>query len=286
MAGQGNRLGIIAGAGELPLALARAAEADGRSIFVLALEGMVSRNDVASFSHAFVSIGELSKAIKLLKEADCSDVTLAGKVARPEFSKLKVDVKGAFALPKLIAAAARGDDALLRAIVGIMENEGFRVIGSTEAASTLAAPVGPIGRLKPGPEHQSDIRGGVKVALTMGALDIGQAAVVCEGLVLAVEAAEGTDAMLQRVAGLPAALRGSPENRKGVLVKGVKPQQERRVDLPVIGIRTVELAAAAGLAGIAVEAGAALIVNRSRVAEEADRHGLFVLGFSPEDYRQ
>ena len=283
MEGQPNTLGIIAGGGELPLAIARAGEADGRSVFVLALDGMAAVAGVAAFPHAFVSLGELGKAIRLLRDAGCSEVTLAGKVTRPEFSKLKVDVKGALALPKVIVAATKGDDALLRALVGLIEDEGFRVVGSTDAAATLAAPLGPIGRLKPTPEQERDIRQAGKVVLTIGALDIGQAAVVCAGLVLAVEAAEGTDAMLQRVAGLPAALRGSAENRKGVLVKGVKPGQERRVDLPVIGIRTVELAAAAGLAGIAVEAGAALIVNRARVAEEADRRGLFVFGFAPEE---
>lgn len=284
MTGETKRLGIIAGGGELPLAIARAAEADGRSVFVLALDGMAAAGDVAGFPHAFVSLGELGKAIKLLREAACSEVTLAGKVGRPEFSKLKVDMRGALALPKVVAAAAKGDDALLRAMIGIFENEGFRLVGSTDAAGTLAAPPGPIGRLKPGPEHEADIRQAVKVVLTMGELDIGQAAAVCEGLVLAVEAAEGTDAMLQRVAGLPAALRGTADRRKGVLVKGVKPGQERRVDLPVIGVRTIELAAAAGLAGIAVEAGAALIVNRERVTEAADRLGLFVFGFAPEDY--
>jgi|SRR5579871_883706 len=284
MAGQPNTLGIIAGAGELPLAIARASEADGRSVFVVALDGMAAAADVAAFPHAFVSLGELGKAIRILRDAGCSEVAFAGKVSRPEFSKLKVDVKGALALPRVIAAATKGDDALLRALVGIIEGEGFRVVGSTDAAATLAAPSGAIGRLKPTTEQERDIRQAVRVVGAIGALDIGQAAVVCEGLVLAVEAAEGTDAMLQRVAGLPAALRGTGENRKGVLVKSVKPEQERRVDLPVIGIRTVELAAAAGLAGIAVEAGAALIVNRARVAEEADRRGLFVIGFAPEEY--
>ena len=117
----------------------------------------------------------------------------------------------------------------------------------------------------------------------LGALDIGQAAVVCRGLVLAVEAAEGTDAMLMRVASLPEALRGTPDHRKGILVKAVKPHQERRVDLPVIGVKTVELAAAAGISGIAVEGRSALIVNRAAVVEAADRLGLFVYGFAPED---
>src|SRR5262249_12227713 len=163
-----------------------------RSVFVLALAGMAAAADVAAFPHAFVSLGELGKAIKLLKNAGCSEVALAGKVSRPEFSKLKVDMKGAFALPKVIAAAAEGEDALLRVLVGILEEEGLRVVGSTDAAAILAAPLGPIGRLTPTIGQERDIRQGVKVVLTIGALDVGQAAVVCEGLVLAVEAAEGT----------------------------------------------------------------------------------------------
>jgi len=280
----GGTLGIIAGGGELPIAIARAAEADGRNVFVLALAGMAIPSDVAAFPHAFASLGELGKAIRLLKEQGCQEVTLAGKVARPEFSKLKLDARGALALPRVMAAAIKGDDALLRSLVAIFEKEGMRVIGSTDAACGLVAPMGPLGKLSPAEEHDGDILHAIRVVAALGALDIGQAAVVCQGLVLAVEAAEGTDAMLARVAALPEALRGTPENRKGVLVKAAKPNQERRVDLPVIGVRTVELAAAAGLAGIAVEGAAALVVNRARVVETADRLGLFIYGFAPEDH--
>jgi UDP-2,3-diacylglucosamine hydrolase len=280
----GGTLGIIAGGGDLPIAIARAAHADGRAVFMVALAGMADAADVAAFPHAFASLGELGKAIRLLKEAGCSEVTLAGKVARPEFSKLKLDARGALALPKVMAAALLGDDALLRSLVTIFEKEGMRVIGSTDAACGLVAPLGPLGKLAPTHDHDGDIAHAIRVVAALGALDIGQAAIVCDGLVLAVEAAEGTDAMLARVAHLPEALRGTPVNRKGVMVKAPKPNQERRVDLPVIGVRTVELASAAGLAGVAVEGGAALIVNRTRVTETADRLGLFIFGFAPEDY--
>jgi hypothetical protein len=277
-------LGIIAGGGELPIAIARAAEADGRAVFMLALAGMAAQADVAPFPHAFASLGELGKAIRLLKDAGCRDVTLAGKVARPEFSKLKLDARGALALPRVMAAAIKGDDALLRSLVSIFEKEGMRVIGSTDAACALVAPLGPLGKLAPAEDDDGDILHAIKVVAALGALDIGQAAVVCQGLVLAVEAAEGTDAMLTRVAALPKALRGTPEDRKGVLVKAAKPNQERRVDLPVIGVRTVELASATGLSGIAIEGAAALIVDRDRVIQAADRLGIFVFGFAPEDY--
>ena len=286
MAAPDGTLGIIAGGGDLPIAIARAAEADGRAIFVVALSGMADTADVAAFPHAFASLGELGKAIRLLKEAGCSEVTLAGKVARPEFSKLKLDARGALALPKVMAAALKGDDALLRSMVDIFEKEGMRVVGSADAAQGLVAPLGPLGKLAPTRQHDDDIRYAIRVVRALGSLDIGQAAIVCEGLVLAVEAAEGTDAMLARAAQLPEALRGTQSARKGVMVKAPKPGQERRVDLPVVGVRTVELAAAAGLAGIAVEAGAALIVNGARMAETADRLGLFVFGFAPWDYPQ
>jgi DUF1009 family protein len=284
MSGATDTLGIIAGGGELPLAIARAAQRDGRAVFVLALEGMASVADVAAFPHAFVSLGELGKAIKLLKGAGCSEVTLAGKVARPEFSKLKLDARGALALPRVMAAAVKGDDALLRSLLAIFEKEGLRVVGSADAAGGLLAPFGALGRLEPKQDDDGDILHAIRVVAAMGALDIGQGAVVCQGLVLAVEAAEGTDAMLARVAALPQALRGTPEHRKGVLVKAAKPHQERRVDLPVIGVHTVELAAAAGLSGIAVEGEAALIMNRARVVETAERCGIFLYGFAPEDY--
>jgi DUF1009 family protein len=284
MEAPGGTLGIIAGGGELPIAIARAAQADGRAVFVLALAGMANPSDVAAFPHAFASLGELGKAIRLLKDSGCTEVTLAGKVARPEFSKLKLDGRGALALPRVMAAALKGDDALLRALVAIFEKEGLRVIGSTDAACGLVSPLGALGKFSPAPDSDADILHAIRVVAALGSLDIGQAAVVCEGLVLAVEAAEGTDAMLTRVAALPDALRGTAGNRKGVLVKAAKPKQERRVDLPVIGVHTVELAAAAGLSGIAVEGGAALIVNRARVIETADRFGLFVYGFAPEDY--
>jgi DUF1009 family protein len=273
-------LGIIAGAGELPIAIAEAARADGRNIFVLALAGLVSEADVRAFPHAFVSLGELGKAIRHLKDAGCTEITMAGKVARPEFSKLKLDARGALALPRVMSAALKGDDALLRTMLGIFENEGMRVIGSAESAAALLAPEGPLGEFEPTKEEEADIRQGVAVVAAMGALDIGQATVVCRGLVLAVEAAEGTDAMVTRVATLPPALRGTADDRRGVLVKAVKPNQERRVDLPVIGVKTVELVAAAGLSGIAIEAGASLIVGRKAVEQAADRAGIFVYGFT------
>ncbi len=276
-------LGIIAGAGELPVALARAVREDGRPVFVLALEGIADAPGIGEFPHASAALGEVSRIIGLLKDAGCGEITLAGRVARPDFSGLKIDRLGGQYLGRIIAAALKGDDALLRAIVAVFESHGLRVIGSADVTRTLLAPSGPVGRRAPEDDDLPDIRHGFQVVTALGALDIGQSAVVCRGLVLAVEAAEGTDAMLRRVAELPSRLRSVEPGRRGVLVKAPKPGQDRRVDLPVIGARTVELTAAAGLSGIAIEAGTVLVLDRERVAEIADREHLFVYGIDATD---
>ncbi|HEY8949375.1 MAG TPA: UDP-2,3-diacylglucosamine diphosphatase LpxI, partial [Rhizomicrobium sp.] len=258
-------LGIIAGGGELPLAIAESAHEAGRQIFVLGLPG--ADEALSQFPHENTGIGELGKSLSLLRKHGCDELTFAGRVARPEWGALKLDARGALALPKVAAAALKGDDALMRAMLGIFEKEGFRVVGTADAAPDLIAMAGVYGRHAPDSQAQADIAQAREVVQRMGELDIGQAAVVADGLVLAVEAAEGTDAMLERLSQLPKNLRGTPQKRRGVLVKAPKPGQERRVDLPVIGVRTIELASAGGLAGVAVEAGAALVMRKARIVE-------------------
>jgi len=270
-------LGIIAGGGELPLAIAEAACDAGREVFILGLPGADA--GLSAFDREDPGIGELGRSLNLLKKHGCEEITFAGKVSRPEWSALKVDARGALSLPKVLAAALKGDDFLMRTLLGIFEKEGFRVVGTAEAAPSLIARAGIYGRHKPGSQMLSDIAQAREVVRRMGELDIGQAAAVCDGLVLAVEAAEGTDAMLERLVQLPKNLRGTPEKKRGVLVKAPKPAQERRVDLPVIGTRTIELCAAAGLAGVAVQAGASILMRKSKIIEAADKLGLFVMGF-------
>ena len=185
-------------------------------------------------------------------------------------------------LPKAIAAASKGDDALLRFIVGICEDEGFRAISVAEAAPVAGGRGRCAGRaLRRHRTHGRHRHRRFRIVHALGALDVGQAAVVCEGLALAVEAAEGTDAMLSRIPGLRESLRGTPDKKRGVLAKALKPTQDAKTDMPVVGIETVKNAAAAFLAGIAVEAGAALILDKRAVAAEADRLGLFVVGVKP-----
>lgn len=272
-------IGIVAGAGELPFAIAQSVHENGGKVFVVALRGLTD-SWVEDFAHEWAALGELGKALKSLHANQCEHVLLAGKVSRTKWSDLKLDTRGALMLPKVVKAATKGDDALLRMFVEIFEKDGLRVASVAQAAPGLLAGEGTITARKPNVGDEGDIALGVKIARTLGMLDVGQAVAVCDGLVLAVEAAEGTDRMIERVAGLPETLRGKPGNPRGVLVKALKPVQDGKTDLPVIGVATVERVAAAGLGGIAVEAGRALIVNRRAVIAAADKAGVFVTGFA------
>ena len=238
-------------------------------------------SDLSDYAGAEVGIAELGKCFKALKRAGCEAVCLAGNVSRPDFSSLVPDLRGMAVLPRAIAAARKGDDALLRLLVGEFEKEGFAVEGAHEVMDDLGLPAGPLGRRTPSEADRADAERALEVARAIGRLDVGQAAVVAHGLVLAVEAQEGTDAMLARVAHLPAHLKGKPGAGEGVLAKAPKPIQETRVDLPTIGLATVQAVARAGLAGIVGEAGRLLVLDREAVIEAADDLGGFILGVEP-----
>jgi DUF1009 family protein len=272
-----DKIGLIAGGGELPITLANLCRATQRPYVVLRLAGIA---DPGLAEHPGVEIGiaELGRQFAILHREGCRSICFAGMVKRPDFSKLKPDLRGMMAFPGVVAAAAKGDDALLRKLISEFEGEGFKVEGAHDVATGLTLQAGPLGSINAKAEHQDDIALAVKVAKAIGALDVGQAVAAARGVVLAVEAQEGTDALLRRCASLPEALRGDSERRVGVLIKWPKPIQERRIDLPTIGVATVEGAAAAGLAGIVGEAGGALIMDRAGVIAAADRLGLFIVG--------
>lgn len=274
-------LGIIAGGGALPCAVARSVEDAGDRVFVVALRGAADP-EIGRFPHAWASLGEAGKVLRLLRQNECQRVLFAGRVTRPGFAELKTDAKGILLMPRIAAAARRGDDALLRSLSEVLVEEGFSPVGIAEAAPALLASEGKLGHFKPDSDDMRDVALAVKTVRALGALDIGQAAIVCAGLVLAVEAAEGTDAMIKRAGGLPEAIRGTPNKRRGVLVKALKPTQDGKTDLPVVGVQTVAHAAEAGLAGIAVEAGRSVIVGRQQVLAAADSAGLFLFGFAFE----
>jgi hypothetical protein len=274
-----RKLGIIAGGGDLPVALAEYCASTNASYFVARIEPYA---DVALASHpgAAHGLGAMGARMEALRAAGCDALVLIGQVPRQDPRMLKLDDVAISMLPALLAAAPQGDDALLRAVMAEHEKAGFTIIGAEQAMEHLLATPGVWGACAPSDGERGDIAKAAKIAAAVGALDIGQGVVVCDGVVLAVEAQEGTDAMLERVARLPEALRGLANARRGVLVKRPKPIQERRIDLPTIGVKTIQGAAAAGLAGVAVEAGGALAVRRDALVAAADAAGLFVYGFT------
>lgn len=277
-----RKLGLIAGGGALPVELAAHCEAAGRAFAVMRLRGFADPA-LARYPGAEVGIGEFGKAFKALRAEGCEVVCFAGDVKRPDFAALMPDARGLLIVPSLIKAARQGDDALLRRVLDEFEKEGFEIEGAHEVVGEMTLPRGRLGKFYPRDEHMADIDKALLVAREIGRLDVGQGAVVCNGLVLAVEAQEGTDAMLRRVAELPQTIRGSAERPRGVLAKAPKPIQETKVDLPTIGVATIQRAARAGLAGVVGEAGGLLVVDREAVTACADDLGLFVLGVDPQE---
>ena len=203
------KLGLIAGGGDLPQAVAQRCDAEGRDLYVVRLDGFADPH-LTRWPGDDFGMAQIGAILKALKRSGCAVVCLAGIVNRPDFKTLKPDLKGASLLPGIVAAAAKGDDALLRKILSVFEAEGFAVEGADDILGGETLPAGALGAVTPTAEQMSDLKKALHIAEKSGELDIGQGAVVCDGLVLAVEAQEGTDAMLDRVAALPADLRGRP----------------------------------------------------------------------------
>ena len=277
MAAERRVLGIIAGGGQLPGQVAAAARAAGRSVFLVGLEGFAEPAVLAPWPHEMVRILAAGRIIAALREHGCQDLVLVGPVRRPSLLDLRPDAEGARILARIGRAAFAGDDGLLAAVVRIFAEEGFRVLGAHEILNEALGPAGMLSQAVPDAVAMADIRRGIAVASALGAIDVGQGCVVQQGIVLAVEAAEGTDAMLARCASLARPGRG------GVLVKLVKPGQDRRTDLPTIGPETLRGAAAAGLRGVAFEAGGTILADRDAAIAAADGAGLFLLGLRPDD---
>ena len=271
-------LGILAGGGTLPGRVAAAARAAGRGVFVIGLEGFADPTVLAPFPHAFARVGAAGRIRDLLRENACRELVMVGSVRRPSLLALRPDALAALLLARIGRTAFAGDDGFLSAIVRVLGEEGFAVLGVEAVLREAVGPAGLLSRAMPDAAAMADIERGVAVARALGSVDVGQGCVVQQGIVLAVEAAEGTDAMLARAAGL---VRPGPG---GVLVKLVKPGQDRRLDLPTLGPETLRLAREAGLRGVAFEAGGTLIVDRPATIAAADAGGLFLLGLDPGNF--
>lgn len=270
------KLGLISGTGDIPRLIAEHRKANGQETFIIRIKGYLE-DWQKDHPNEICGIAETGKMLNALRDAGCDTVTLIGNVKRPDFSKLKPDMKALSLLPRVLKAASQGDDALLRSMVDIFESEGFKVVGAEDLLTQLRAKPEVLTEHKPDGQDITDIDLCFRIAGEIGKLDIGQGAVVANGLVLAVEAQEGTDEMLKRIARLPENIRGSEDKRRGVLLKRPKPIQERRIDTPVIGPSTVHNAAEAGLSAIAVVENGALIVNKKELVSLANRYGLSIV---------
>jgi DUF1009 family protein len=273
-----GRLAIIAGGGLLPSYVAEAARSAGENPVIVILKDEGDRR-WDGFDHATIGIGDFASLDRLFKRYGVSRVVMSGSVRRrPEWREVRPTLRILTKVPAAIRTLlSGGDDTVLKMVIKLIEGRGLRVVGAHEIAPDLLATAGPLGAVSPNEEDRRDIERAGKAADVLGSLDIGQGAVSIGGRVVAVEGVEGTDGMLDRVANLRAAGRISPR-RRGVLVKLSKPQQDIRADLPAIGVSTVLNAKAAGLAGVAVEAGRALVLDRDALIKVADENGLFVCG--------
>ena len=270
------KLAILAGGGPLPGEIAATCRDRGRAVFMVAHEGITDPESIVGTDHQWVNLGAVQRTLTLLHDVGARDVVFAGPVQRPSLTSLRLDGRALKAVAKW-GRKALGDDKLLSLLVNELESEGFRVVGIDSILDHMIAPPDVMGVHEPDDNATADIVTGCNVARTLGALDVGQAVVVQQGMVLGVEAIEGTDELLRRCGEL------RREGSGGVLVKVKKPHQEARADLPTIGPDTVASAHAAGLRGIAVEANGALLVDRKRLIEAADGLGLFVIGIAPDE---
>jgi DUF1009 family protein len=277
-----NALAIVCGGGHLPFAVADAAIGRGRRVVLFALRGWADPKRVAAYPHHWTWMGQLGRFVRLATKEGCRDIVFIGSVVRPSFWQMRPDIGALRLMPRILQLFRGGDDHLQSGVGRIFEEHGFRLVGPHEVAPELLMPAGVLGNRAPGSQDRDDALRGLGLLRAMSNFDVGQAVVVANNQVLAVEGPEGTDQMLVRVAELRLGRRIQSPVGTGVLVKAPKIGQNLRIDLPSIGLRTVENAAEAGLAGIAVVAGTTMVAELDRIAEAADRSKIFVMGL-PSD---
>ena len=271
-------LAIVCGGGSLPYALADAAVRRGRRVVLFALRGWADPQRVAAYPHHWSWVGQIGRLLQLAEKEGCREIVFIGSIVRPARRHLFVDIRAIWMLPRLFRLLKGGDDHLQSGLGRIFEERGFRLLAPHEVAPELLMPRGPVGGRMPNDRDSADIAKGIALLHATSPFDIGQAVVVANNHVLAVEGPEGTDQMLGRIVELRSNRRIRAPLGTGVLVKAPKDGQDHRIDLPSIGPKTVEGVKAAGLAGIAVVAGQTIVADHARMAEVADQAGVFVVG--------
>ena len=273
-----SSVGVIAGGGAMPFAVADSLKARGFDPVLFALKGACDPVAAERFRHHWITVGQYGRATKLFRAENCKNLVFIGTLVRPGLSEIRLDWGTLRVLRRIWAAFRGGDDHLLSGVARLFEQEGFHLLGVRDVAPDLLMPEGCATRNLPDHDAVADIARGQEVLRALGPFDVGQAVVVIDGHVVGVEGIEGTDELLARIAALRAASRIRASTGRGVLVKAPKSKQDLRFDLPTIGSRTVEGAAAAGLSGVAVAAGNTVVADPQAMIEAADRAGLFVTG--------
>jgi UDP-2,3-diacylglucosamine hydrolase len=275
-------LAVICGGGSLPFAVADAVAQRGRRVVLFAIQGWVDPERIAAYRHHWASFGQFGWFCRVARAEGCRDVVFIGSLVRPAIWRLRPDFKTLRLLPRIFRIFRGGDDHLLSGVATIFEEHGFRLIGAHEIAPEILMPEGPLGREHPSSRDHADITKGLALLNATSPFDIGQAAIVADGRIIAIEAAEGTDQMLMRVAQLRRSGQIAGARDRGVLVKAAKRGQDRRLDLPSIGPATIEHVKQAQLAGVAVTAGSTIVAEPDRIGVAADRAKLFVIGVRAE----
>jgi UDP-2,3-diacylglucosamine hydrolase len=284
-AAPGDPIAIICGGGSFPGAVAKAAAQRGRRPVMFAIKGWADGKMVEQYPHHWIALGQAGRFLRLAAAEHCREVLFIGTLLRPPLSQIRLDWQTIRLMPRIVRTFRGGDDRLLSGIAAFFEENGLRVVGLCDVAPDVVIPEGVLGRCEPSPRDRSDIARALNLLAVLGPFDVGQATVIADNHVLGVEAAEGTDNLLLRIADLRRQGRVATPERVGVLVKAPKPTQDRRFDLPAIGPQTIANAASAGLAGVAVVAGNTIIAEAADVVAAADRAGLFIVGV-PEDGAQ
>lgn len=274
-------VGVIAGGGVLPFAVAASLQAQGIEPVIFGLRGFCDRERIKGFRHHWFYLGQFGVVMKLMRDEGCRDVTFIGTLVRPSLSELRFDWLTLRLIPQILAGLRGGDDHLLTSTARVFETRGFRLLGVRDLAPDLLMPEGVLTARKPSASDLADIEKGREVLRAMSPHDIGQGAVVIGGHVVSVEDIGGTDSLLARISALRVAgrLRASPGS--GVLVKSPKQGQDLRFDLPALGQTTVEGVVSAGLGGLAVIAGQSIVADPQAMIAAADKAGIFIVGLSP-----
>jgi DUF1009 family protein len=274
----GDSICVICGGGSFPGAVAEAIQRRGRRPVMFAVQGWAEPGVVERYRHHWIALGQLGRFLRLARAEDCREALMIGTMLRPPLGHIRLDWPTIRAMPRIVGFFRGGDDRLLSGVAKLLEESGVRVIGLDEVAPEIMMPAGVVGRYQPSARDRSDIDLALKLITALGPFDVGQAAVVANGQVLALEAAEGTDNLLARIADLRGAGRVTTPPGVGVLVKAPKPEQDRRFDLPAIGPQTLDRVARAGLAGLAVAANSTIVAEPALMTLIADREKIFFTG--------